>query len=59
MVIQDDAIPGWAFEVDEVSAGVYLVIGTDREGRRVEKKGLDPDTLVEECKRAAREMDAG
>jgi hypothetical protein len=50
---------GWDFKIEEVSAGVYRVRGTDRLGRSIEVTGTDPDTLLEECKRDASKMLAG
>ena len=49
-------LPGWSFEMDEVSAGVYRVRGVDRAGRSVEASGTDPDVLLEACKQAARRI---
>ena len=46
----------WYFSVDEVSAGVYKAIGKDKLGRSVEFIGTDPDSLLERCKKAAKEM---
>jgi len=46
-------LPGWSFDAEEVSAGVYRAFGRDRSGRNVEACGLDPDDLIEECRRAA------
>lgn len=43
----------WKFDVQEVSAGVYEVIGTDDRGRRVQFKGTDPDKLLDEARSAA------
>jgi hypothetical protein len=43
-------LPTWQFELDEVSAGVYEVIGTDTLGHRVSAKGTDPDSLFEQCR---------
>jgi hypothetical protein len=45
----------WTFKEDEVSAGVYRVVGFDTAGRSVESSGVDPDALLEECKQWARE----
>lgn len=47
-------LPGWAFEVEEVSAGVYEVEGRDSAGRRVSVRGTDPDALLEEARDAAK-----
>jgi hypothetical protein len=51
-------LPGWSFDVDEVSANVYRAFGRDRAGRNVEATGLDPDTLVEKCRQAALQIRA-
>jgi hypothetical protein len=52
-------LPGWSFDADEVSAGVYRAFGHDRAGRNVEATGLDPDALIEKCKQAALKMMVG
>jgi C-terminal processing protease CtpA/Prc len=49
-------LPGWSFDADEVSAGVYRAFGRDRAGRNVEATGIDPDVLIEKCKQAALQM---
>ncbi len=49
-------LPGWSFDADEISLGVYRAFGRDRAGRNVEATGLDPDVLIEQCKRAAQQM---
>jgi hypothetical protein len=46
-------LPAWTFNMDEVSAGVYEVIGTDEAGHRVSAKGPDLDAVLEECRRQA------
>jgi hypothetical protein len=48
-----DDLPGWTFHIDEVSAGVYEVVGRDARGRQVSSKGTDFDALLAECKSAA------
>jgi hypothetical protein len=50
------SLPGWSFEIEERSAGVYRVRGTDLAGRTVEITGTDPDTLLERCCAAAEAM---
>jgi hypothetical protein len=40
---------GWYFRVKEVSAGVYLVEGSDLWSRRVGRTGTDPGALLTEC----------
>jgi hypothetical protein len=51
-------LPGWSFDVQEVSAGVYEVTGTDALGHRVQTKGTDCDALINECREAAAKMAA-
>jgi hypothetical protein len=51
--IEFKELPGWQFEVDEISAGVYKVCGKDKSGRNVEAIGVDPDTLIDKCKKSA------
>jgi hypothetical protein len=46
-------LPEWSFEVQEVSAGVYEVIASDKRGRRFSSKGTDPDELLESCREQA------
>jgi hypothetical protein len=46
-------LPGWLFDADEVSAGVYRAFGRDRAGRNVEASGVDPEALIEKCRQAA------
>ncbi len=47
-------VPGWTFEIEEVSANVYEVTGTDMVGHRVQVNGTDPDDLFEDARRSAR-----
>lgn len=46
-------LPGWIFDIDEVSAGVYQVVASDIDGHRICRTGTDPDELIEECKNDA------
>ena len=46
-------LPAWSFDMDEVSAGVYEVVGTDGRGHRVSAKGTDLDAALEECRQQA------
>jgi hypothetical protein len=49
-------LPDWSFDADEVSAGLYRAFGHDRSGRNVEASGLDPEALIEKCRKAALEI---
>lgn len=46
-------LPGWSFDIEEVSAGVYIVTGTDGVGRRVEMTGTDVDALLRDVRNVA------
>lgn len=56
MSVEFNEVPGWSFNADEISAGVFKVAGRDFAGRTVEATGLDPDVLMERCKEAALQM---
>ena len=43
-------LPNWEFDLDEVSAGVYEVIGRSKSGLSVKSKGIDVDTVTNECR---------
>jgi hypothetical protein len=49
-------LPGWSFDLDEVSAGVYLVKGVDEAGRSVVARGTDPESVLEQCRESAAKM---
>lgn len=51
-----EELPDWNFDVQETSANVYRVTGTDVAGRSVERVGLDPDELLNEAKQDAIQM---
>jgi hypothetical protein len=43
-------LPEWSFLVEEVSAGAYQVVASDKRGRRVEMKGTDFDALLNDAR---------
>ena len=43
--------PGWTFDIDEISAGVYELVAKDARGRTITKFSTDLERLIEECKR--------
>ncbi len=51
-------LPDWAFNIEEISAGVYEATATDKFGHSVRMKGTDYDQLVSECRKAAGDMAA-
>jgi hypothetical protein len=51
-------IAAWRLALKEVSIGVYECRGGDRYGRRVSRKGTDPDALVQQCSRDISEIAA-
>ena len=50
-------LPSWEFDLDEVSAGVYEVIGRNKSGLCVQSKGIDLDVITEECIVEARKLE--
>jgi hypothetical protein len=46
----------WSFAIDEVSAGVYRVVGRDLAGRTVEATGPRLKVQIEKCMQAASQM---
>ncbi len=49
-------LPRWNFELDEVSAGVYKVVGSHKSGHTVTATGTDMDELIEQCKNDAQDI---
>jgi hypothetical protein len=49
-------LPGWSFDIDEVSTGVYEVVASDKHGRRFSSKDTDPEVLLERCRKQAAEL---
>lgn len=47
-------LAGWFFRVREISAGAFLVEGTDRSGRSVSRHGSDPEETLSLCIEDAR-----
>jgi cysteine sulfinate desulfinase/cysteine desulfurase-like protein len=56
MKVRFPMLQDWEFDVDEVSAGVYRVVGTDSAGHRVVSTGEDADATLETCKRQAAQL---
>lgn len=52
----DGDLAGWTFQVEESSAGVYTVRGTDEAGRTVQSHGHDEEALLRKCKGWAAQM---
>lgn len=44
--IESHETPGWSYSVEEVSLGVYHVLGRDTQGRSVDLRGTNPDELL-------------
>jgi hypothetical protein len=49
-------LPGWTFEIQEVSAGVFRVRAVADTGRSIEMTGTDPDEVLKRCREAASVM---
>jgi hypothetical protein len=46
-------LPGWSFEIEAPSSGVYHITATEKGGRTFDMKGTDPDVLLSECREEA------
>jgi hypothetical protein len=46
-------LPGWSFEIEELSDGVHQVTATEKDGRTFVMKGTDYETLLSECREEA------
>jgi hypothetical protein len=51
-----DIVEGWFFRVNEMSPCHYLAEGVDLWGRGISHSGTDPDALLAECVRRAKQM---
>jgi len=49
-------LPNWVFEMDEVSSGVYEVIGRDMTGHTTSAKGFNIEELIQNCRSEARRI---
>ena len=56
MSIKFKELPDWHFTANEISAGVYKALGIDSQGRSVEKIGIDPEILLQQCREKAIEI---
>lgn len=56
MIRKYPELPGWIFDIDEKSAGVYEVVARDAKGHTITKAGTDPERLIDECKRDAADL---
>jgi hypothetical protein len=56
MTLRFPEVPGWAFEVEETSASVYKVTGSDARGRTVSAVGENIETLLDQCRGHAAEI---
>jgi hypothetical protein len=59
MMTKIPGLHGWHFEVDEVSAGVYRVVGTDPRGYTVSQTGQEVDDLLLKCREHAERLVGG
>lgn len=48
-----EQLPGWEFDIEEVSAGVYRAIGRNGRGGQLSFTGEDPEVLLRQCISAA------
>lgn len=56
-LITNPSLPGWVFDVRELSNGVWGAEGRHADGRTVSRKGgLDPDAVLRECMNDAQNL---
>ena len=49
-----DDLPGWTFEIEEMTPGVWSIIGTGADGHTVSiTGGTDPDAMLSDLKERA------
>jgi hypothetical protein len=46
--VEDERLPGWRLEFDEVSAGVYRLLAVGPDGQMIEATGPNTDRLIDE-----------
>jgi hypothetical protein len=53
-----DDLPGWTFDIQEISMGSYQIVAKDTAGRRMIKKGPESELsgMMIECKEYARKF---
>ncbi len=56
MSIKFKELPDWHFNADEISAGIYKASAIDSQRRSVEKIGMDPEILLQQCREEALEI---
>ncbi len=56
MAIEFEELPGWHFDADEISMGIYKATGRDQQGRNVEATGTDPEELIKKCRQSAAQI---
>ena len=54
----ENLIDGWIFRVEESSSNLYLVEGTNRQGKRVSSFGIDPEKVLNDCLKKAKQLDS-
>ncbi|TGM52881.1 hypothetical protein [Leptospira adleri] len=54
--MSSENISNWEFKITEVSNGVYQVKAIDQQGRKIELEGIEPETLLTNCKKYASEI---
>jgi hypothetical protein len=53
MIREYQELPGWTFDIDEKSAGVYEVVARAEKGHVITRVGTEPERLIDACKREA------
>jgi hypothetical protein len=54
----ENLIDGWTFRVEEPSSNLYLVEGTNIQGKKVSGFGIDPEKVLNDCLKKAKHFDS-
>ena len=54
----ENLVDGWTFHVDERSSNLYVVEGTNRQGKNVSSFGVDPEMVLNDCLKKAEQLNS-
>jgi hypothetical protein len=50
-------LPNWAYQIKQISVGIFVLHGVDKHGHTVDSVGTDSETLEEDFFEAAQKID--
>jgi hypothetical protein len=54
----ENLLDGWTFRIEESSSNIYVVEGTNRQGKRTSSFGIDPEKVLDDCIKKANQLDS-